>query len=187
MKIWSKTILTAATLAVLAVSGIAVAQDMAPYSTFDINIGHTVNSDHVLKVNPVVSHEVNKNMVAFHIFNNTGKEIYFLDAQGSEKQYIPMVSNNTVEANHYPGKVYKVYDLENNLLAQWQIDDAPPVMANVESATQEDFNSWGRKLAQVIENQQVSYQAPMAKAEPHYYNSKPAPSYSQNDMIRGYW
>lgn len=197
---WLKRSFLLASLVALTVPGLASAQDAPPYATFDIKLGNAINTDHVLKVTPEVSSEITKDTVAFHIFNNTGKEIYFVD--GDQKQYIPLVSHNTVQASYYPGKEYMVFDMEDNAVASWTLGDAPVASANVTSASATDFSDWSQKLGQVIQNQQVTYEVAPAKPEPHYYNSTSsqqaapaavepaaAPSYpaQQNKVIRGYW
>jgi hypothetical protein len=110
--------------------------------------------------------------------------LYFPDA--GDRAYIPVVSNNTLTVPFTPGQEYKVTDLDGNLVAKWHLGDAPPIKANVVSATKEQFAEWGSKLQQVIENQQVAYVEPPSKPEPHYYTKH---YYHRNSKhtVRGFW
>jgi hypothetical protein len=100
MKHFIKQSFLAAVVTSLSLSGMAFAQNEAPYATFDVKLGSTINTDYVVKVTPEMPSEITKDTIAFHIFNNTGKEVYFVD--GEDKQYIPLVSQNTVFAGYTP-------------------------------------------------------------------------------------
>ena len=144
-----------------------------PYATFDIKV----------EVSPVVHTSITKDQVQFHILNNTGKQLYFVN--GQQQSYIPVVSNSTVTAPYQVGQQYQLVDGEGHSVAKWNLDNVTIGVPNVASASQSQFSQWGSSIQQVIENQKVSYQEPPAKAEPHYYQSKSATRTSE--VIRGYW
>lgn len=185
MNRWFKRTVCLAAMVAATVPALAFAEDSPPYATFPIKIeSNPVASD----LSPIVAAPITKDTVAFHIMNNTGKQLFFNN--GKDSEYVPLVSNATVEAPYAPGMVYKVADAEGNLIASWHIDDAKIQKANVSSASASDFASWGNTLQQVIENQKVTYQEPPAKPEPRYYTSSGGANSraeSRRTVVRGFW
>lgn len=162
----------------------AVFADGPPYATFNIKLGQNpaANAD----LSPTLAEPITKDHVAFHIMNNTGKELFF-NSNNNEGQYIPLVSNNTVTVPYHAGDEYKVVDADGNVVATWNLNGNGSNAAVASSASQEQYAAWGNTLQQVIENQKVAYQEPPAKAEPRYYEGRPAHHTSSKTVIRGYW
>ncbi len=172
-----KHVLSVGALAALSLPLMAFAE--GPYATFEIKVeSAAVESE----VSPVVSSPITKCHVQFHILNNTGKQLYFVNGQA--QSYIPVVSNNTVTAPYQVGQQYQLVDAEGHSVAKWNLDNVKIGVPNVASASQSQFSQWGSTIQQVIENQKVSYQEPPAKAEPHYYESNTTRT---SGVIRGYW
>lgn len=181
MSHWFKSSLLLAVLVAVAVPVASFAADEPPYATFDITVE---SNPAVSEVSPMVTTPITKDMVAFHIVNNTGKALYFNN--GDENSYIPLVSNTTVNAPYAAGREYKVVDAEGNTVATWHLGQSQAASTSMASASSSQFAAWGSTLQQVIENQKVSYQEPPAKPEPHYYEkSQPQPRIS--DTVRGFW
>lgn len=158
-----------------------------PYATFEIKLDQ---SSKFTDLSPTLAAPITKDHVAFHIVNNTGKALFFNNNEG---EYIPLVSNNTVTVPYQSGDEYKVVDADGNTVATWNLNgNKNRHVANVTSASQEQFAAWGSTLQQVIENQKVSYQEPPADPEPYYYGSRPAKqtaskTTTRKTIIRGYW
>lgn len=176
-----KSSLWLAVLAAVTVPMSAFAADAPPYATFEITVEPSKVAS---EVSPVVTTPITKDTVAFHIINNTGKALYFNN--GDADSYIPLVSNNTVEAPYALGKEYKVLDAEGNTVATWHLGQAQVASASASSASASEFAEWGSTLQRVIENQKVTYQEPPAKPEPHYYGQS-SRSTRVSDTVRGYW
>lgn len=160
-----------------------------PYATFDIKVESTaVDSE----VSPVVSAPITKDHVQFHIINNYGQPLYFVN--GQEHSYVPVVSNSTVTAPYAPGQQYSVVDGDGHTVAKWNLDNGKLNSASsVGGASQSQFAQWGSTIQQVLDNQKVSYQAPPAKAEPVYYTQAHKPmvthhaTHTAHRIIRGFW
>jgi hypothetical protein len=157
-----------------------VMADEGPYATFNIKVEKTST---VSDLSPALVHPITKDKVAFHIENHTGRALYF---EGNAKEYIPVVSNDTVIASYVPGQEYKLVDTAGNTVATWTLG-GKTYRTNVTSATSGQFAAWGETLQTVIANQKVSYQEPAAKPEPRYYETHTTHTTSSGEVVRGFW
>jgi hypothetical protein len=157
-----------------------VMADEGPYATFNIKVE---NNPTISDVSPALTQPITKDKVAFRIENHTGRALYFED---NDKEYIPVVSNDTVTAPYAPGKEYKLVDADGNTVATWTLG-GKTYQANAASATAEQFAAWSQSLQTVIANQKVTYQEPPAKMEPNYNETHTIRSTSSGDVVRGYW
>lgn len=179
MSRWFNSSLLLAVVAAVTLPVSSFAADEPPYATFEIKVE---NNPTVSEVSPMVTEPITKDMVAFHITNNTGKALYFNN--GNENEFIPLVSHGTVYAPYSPGMEYKVMDGEGNTVATWHLGEAKIASSSMASASASQFAAWGNTLQQVIENQKVTYQEPPAKPEPRYYERSQT---RVSDTVRGFW
>lgn len=167
-------------LVAVSLPALAFAVD-GPYASYDIKVERTAAAS---EVTPTGTFPITKDKVQFHIINNTGKALYF--SNGTEKSYIPVVSNSTVTTAYVPGQEYKVVDDAGQTVAKWNMEQQRVGATSASSVSQSQFSQWESSLQQVIQNQKVTYQEPPAKPEPHYYTSTPAAP-STSGVVRGYW
>lgn len=188
MKSWLKSLFLLAVVSAVGQTSQSFADDNS-YATFHIVIE---DNPQVSEVSPVVTSPITRNQVAFHIVNHTSKALYF--ANGDQSNYIPLVSNNTVTVPYKAGEQYKVVDGQGQTVAVWNLNGGAATSnasSSQSSASASQYSEWSSQLQRVIENQKVTYQEPVAKAEPHYYeqsSSKRASSNAQQKtVVRGYW
>jgi hypothetical protein len=156
----------------------AVFAEESPYATFNIRLEENPVQS---QIDPALTQPVTKDKVAFRIQNNTNKAVYFM--RGDQKTYIPVVSEATVELP-YSTQEYKVVDDAGNTMTSWYMGPYVPAKANVEAASQAEFEQWGQKLQQVIasaQNRTVHYS--YQKQEAPYSGSRS----ERGKMIRGFW
>jgi hypothetical protein len=165
---------------------VAAMAEEAPFATFGIRLENTAAQTK----EPVVTTPITKNTVSFHIENNTGKAVYFVN--GNEKEYIPVVSNATVTAP-YSKEPYKVVDSEGKTVASWRLSQEAVEKANVNSASKEQFARWGEQIQQVLQsaqNRSFSYENTTSyesKAEPSVSRASVRQPVKKHAVIRGYW
>lgn len=155
----------------------AVFAEDAPYMTYNIRLEENPVQT---SLDPAMSQPVTKDRVAFHIHNNTNKEVFLVS--GNDKSYIPIISENTVELPYSPQE-FKVVDKSGNTMTSWYLGPYMPARANVQSASAAEFEQWGMQLRQVIasaQNRTVSYS--YQKQEPMYNNSP-----ATGGHVRGFW
>jgi hypothetical protein len=176
MNHWLKTAFVLAAVVCLGKPAFVMADDGA-LATFNIKVE---NNPTISDLSPEMSTPITKDKVAFHIENNTGHALYF--AGNSDKEYVPVISNTTVTASYAPGQEYKLVDEAGNTAATWTLG-GKDYSAHGASASAEQFASWQQTLESVIANQQVSYQEPLSKSEPRYFEK-----HNRNgSVVRGFW
>lgn len=181
MKRQGKNILAMVSMLSIGLFSTVQAANEGSYRTFPIRIE---KNPVVSSITPELTTPITKDKVAFNIINHTGRALYFA---GTEKEYVPVVSNTTVLADYTPGHEYQVVDENGKTVASWTLGDKI-VTASAASASSEQFAAWEQTLQSVIANQKVNYVEGPAKAEPSYEaQSKPSTRTSQGEIIRGYW
>jgi hypothetical protein len=163
---------------------LAFADNEGPFASFDIKVESTaVDSE----LSPMVKDPITKDQVQFHIINNTGKQLFYVNGP-DQQTYVPIISNSTVTVPYHPGQQYQLVDAEGHSVAKWNLDNSKMGATSVAGASQAQFSQWGSTLQQVIENQKVTYQEPAAKPEPRYSSNYSAKSGARtSDVVRGYW
>ena len=172
--------LVALSALVVVAQATAVFAEEAPYTTFNIRVEENPVQT---QIDPALTQPVGKDQVAFRIQNNTNKALFFMN--GDQKTYIPVVSESTVQLP-YSTQQYKVVDDSGNTVTSWYLGPYEPKMANVESASQAEFEQWGQKLQQVIasaQNRTVHYSYNKEEAAPYGGHSRS----QRGKTIRGFW
>ena len=184
MKTIGKALL-ASSLVVL--SGLSAFAADAPFVTYNVDL--EANGVH-MDAAPVPTAGVTKENVAFRIVNNSGRAAYFVN--GTERTYVPVVSQTTVTVPYTANQAYKVVDESGNTLASWHLQGGQVQQPTVQSASAEQYSEWGQRLQGVIENARnrtVSYsynktQTTEATARP----AQSAPSQQEpKGFVRGFW
>lgn len=148
-------------------------------ATFNIRLEENPAQSDVL---PVYSAPVTKDHVAFKIVNNTGKAIYLVN--GNDRNYIPVVSNNTVEVP-YQSAQYKVVDEAGNTVATWQLQAGAQQAATVQSASAAQYSDWEQRIQTVLENSRN--RSWTAYTQQQSQSTSRAVTPQENTTVRGFW
>jgi hypothetical protein len=143
--------------------------------------------NYLSKYPPSLIYSGEKDAVAFQVLNHQARAVYFVN--NGEKNYIPVVSENTVNFRGVTteGNKYSIEDAEGNTLfsGEVRLGDKPEYLVNGSNA---NYDEWARQLARFNSSDYIpkveEYQQndPPRSANYHERNSE-----SHGRSVRGYW
>ncbi len=177
-----RNLITALCGAMILASGVALAVEN-PYVTYQVVYDNQPVNNRV----PVLADPASKDHIAFQVINNSSQAVYF---EGSGvKEYIPLVSQNTVVVPFDPNARYRLVNAQGEEVLSWQLMSMQGQSSGVMNASAEQHAQWSSELQAIIRRNQNVVVQEYRQNDPQRSNPAPAwqPEPQQPRVIRGYW
>lgn len=177
-----RSLFTALFCAMTLAAGVALAVE-SPYVTYQVVYDNQPVNNRV----PTLADPASKDRIAFQVINNSSEAVYF---EGSGvKQYIPLVSQNTVVVPYDPNARYRLVNSRGEEVLSWQLMSMQGQSSGVMNASAEQHAQWSSELQSIIRRNQNVVVQEYHQNDPQRNNPAPAwqPEPRQRQVIRGFW